>query len=409
MRQPQIAYVVRALTCIIAIVSWQSAIWAQTAYSIASNNALITSRNQQLYRINVLNGDTSYIGDLVSPSGERVIREYEGLASIGSALYGVSEFVFGTGGGETNCNTGWDPWTGISSDIRKFRVFSEGSAHPTAPSGPQQVVPSPGNPAPAQVALPNGQNTNAGPQIGETCINSDDGGEDIGAAYNQGDGFIWAISSNSNFSAQVVRTRLYRISPSTGLAQRMCTIGNADFSVDGGDEFPFLDGMTIFPTGGAYATEARFSVDPNVPDADNRDFGGLYLIPLPTGPVGGGDGACEADFIKHLFPQDANVGTGLAHNGNSLYILLDYGTVYETTVLPGAPVLFRAAMSTPGATTGAFGGDADGFGPGSVAEGRIEGCRGFFLADPEFQEGLSPLAGGCKEFRGFDIPNLGGR
>src|SRR5262249_14880714 len=161
---------------------------------------------------------------------------------------GVSEFA-GLGGTGTNCNTGDDPWTGLSSDVRQFRVFPAGDAHPTTPSGAQQTVPTAAAPNPPQVALPHGQNTNAGPQIGATCINNDDGGTEAGSGYNQQDGFIWSISSDDNFQPTGVRSRLYRISPTTGLAQRMCTIGNVDFQADGGDEFPYLDGMTIFSTG----------------------------------------------------------------------------------------------------------------------------------------------------------------
>jgi hypothetical protein len=354
--------ITKVLACLVAMLSLQVPVWAQTAYSISDNNQDATNRRQQLYRINVSNGDTSYIGDLVSPSGARVIREYEGLASIGSTVYGVAEFAGLTAGG-VDCNTGDDPWTGLSSDIRTFRVFPAGDASPTTPSGGQQTVPDAVTPTPAQLPLANGQNTNAGPQIGETCINADDAGTESAMGYSQVDGFLWSISSDDLFPATGVRSRLYRISPTTGLAQRMCTIGNTDFGADGGDEFPYLDGMTIFPTGAAFATEARFSVDPNGADADNRDFGGLYQIPLPAAPVGaGGNGACEADFVKYLFPVDANLDTGLAHSGTTLFVLLEQGTIYQTNTAPGGAVIFRAAMSTPGATTGAGGGDADGFG-----------------------------------------------
>ena len=398
----------KVLVCLLAILSLQTPVWAQTAYSIVDNNQDVTLRRQQLYRINVVNGDTFYIGDLVSPSGQRMVREYEGLASIGSSLYGVAEFA-GLGGVGTNCNTGDDPWTGLSSDVREFRIFPAGDASPTTPSGPQQTVPDATTPTPAQVALANGQNTNAGPQIGETCINNDDGGTEAGSGYNQVDGFIWSISSDDNFPANGVRSRLYRISPSTGLAQRMCTIGNADFATDGGDEFPYLDGMTIFPTGAAFATEARFSLDPNPGDADNRDFGGLYQIPLPLTPVSGGNGACEADFIKYLFPIDVNLDTGLAHDGTTLFVLLEQGMIYQTNTLPGGAVIFRAAMSTPGATSGAGGGDTNGVAAGGAVEGRIEGCRGAVAADPEFQNGIAATIGACRDFEGFDIPVPAGR
>jgi hypothetical protein len=394
--------------CLLTIFGMQTAALGQTGYSITDNNQDATNRRQQLYRINISNGDTSFIGDVVGPAGQRIIREYEGIASIGSTVYGVAEFA-GLGGVGTDCNTGDDPITGLSSDLRTFKVFPAGGASPTFPSGPQQTVPSTGNPTPAQLGLGNGQNTlsNVSLQIGETCINTDDGGTEAGAGYNAVDGFLWSISSDDNFPATGVRSRLYRISPTTGLAQRMCTIGNADFATDGGDQFPYLDGMTILSSGAAFATEARFSVDPNGADADNRDFGGLYQIPLPASPVGGdGNGACESDFVKYLFPVDANLDTGLAHSGTTLFILLERGTIFQTNILPTGAVLFRAAMSTPGAVDGANGGDADGFGPGVVAEGRIEGCRGGDGAVAEFAAGG---VGVCRDFEGFDIPVPAGR
>lgn len=400
--------------CLLAIFGLQSIAVAQTGFSITDNNQDATNRRQQLYRINIPNGDTSYIGDLVGPGGQRLIREYEGLASIGSTVYGVAEFAGALTGGVA-CNTGDDPITGLSSDLRTFKVFPSGGASPGFPSGAQQLVPSTGTPVQAQVGLNNGQNstTNVSLQIGETCINADDGGTEAAMGYNAVDGFLWSISSDDLFLLPNIRSRLYRISPTTGLAQRMCFIDNADFAVDGGDDNPYLDGMTILSSGAAFATEARFSADPNGADADNRDFGGIYNIPLPSAPVAPVAefpaepvGPCEADFVKYLFPVDINQDTGLAHSGTTLYVLLERGTIFQTSILPAGAVLFRAAMSTPGAVDGANGGDVDGFGPLTTAEGRIEGCRGGDGAVAEFAAGG---VGVCRDFEGFDIPVPTGR
>ncbi|HKR13998.1 MAG TPA: hypothetical protein VJT15_18190 [Pyrinomonadaceae bacterium] len=399
----------KVLTCLLAILSLQVPALAQTAYSIVDNNQDVTLRRQQLYRINVLSGDTQYIGDLVSPTGQRIIREYEGLASVGSALYGVAEFA-GLGGTGTDCNTSDDPWTGLSSDVRQFRVFPEGEADPVTPSGAQQTVPTPGTPTPAQIALRNGQNTNAGPQIGETCINTTDGGTEAAASYNQQDGFIWNISSDDNFNPNNTRSRLYRTSPTTGLSQLMCRIVNADWETDGGDAFPYLDGMTTFSTGETYATEARFSVDPNPGDVDTRDFGGLYEITLPGSPVSEGAGDCEVEFIKHLFPVDVNQDTGLAHENQTLYILLEQGMIYSTGTGAGSGVVHVSSLSThSGPATGAGGGDSNGVVAGGVVAGRIEGCRGANPGDPEFQNNIAPTIGACRDFEGFDIPVPAGR
>lgn len=368
----------RVITCMLMILGVGSVIFGQNfAYSITDNNQDASSRRQQFYQINVSNGETTYLGDVVSSSGQRVIREYEGIASIGGSLYGVAEYAGLTGGG-VDCNTGDDPVTGLSSDLRILR------------RSPIQTVPSAGNPTPAQVSGPNGLNTILGPQIGETCINASDGGTEAGSGYNALDGFIYTISSDDLFAATGIRSRLYRVSPSTGLATFVADITNPDFSTDGGDQFPYLDGMTIFPNGDAFATEARFSIDPNAADADNRDAGGLYKINLGTG---------DSDFIKYLFPTDLNIDTGLASRGtNTLFILNERGIIYQTTTAGNTAVSAGTAMRTTGATSGAGGG---------AAGLRIAGCRGAVVANPEFEEGIAPSVGGCRDFEGFDIPSPG--
>jgi hypothetical protein len=364
----------KAITFLV-LLSLSSAVFGQNlAYSITDNNQDASGRRQQFYQINVSNGETTYLGDIVSSSGQRVIREYEGIASIGGSVYGVAEFAGLTGGG-VDCNTGDDPVTGLSSDLRVLR------------RGPVQTVPTAANPTPAQVTGPNGLNTVLGPQIGETCVNAADGGTEAGMGYNALDGFFYSISSDDLFPATGVRSRLYRISPSTGLATFVATVTNPDFATDGGDEFPYLDGFTVFPNGEAYGTEARFSIDPNAGDADNRDAGGLYRINLATG---------DSDFIKYLFPTDLNVDTGLASRGtNTLFILNERGIIYQTTTAGNTAVSAGTAMRTTGATSGAGGG---------AAGLRIQGCRGAVVANPEFEEGITPSVGGCRDFEGFDIP-----
>ena len=365
----------KTVTCVLILLSLSTVSFAQNlAYSVTDNNQDASSRRQQFYQINVSNGETTYLGDLVSSSGQRVIREYEGIASIGSTLYGVAEYAGLTGGG-VDCNTGDDPVTGLSSDLRILR------------RGPVQTVPTAANPTPPLVAGTNGLNTILGPQIGETCINAADGGTEAGMGYNPLDGFLYSISSDDLFPATGVRSRLYRISPSTGLATLVASVTNPDFATDGGDEFPYLDGFTVFPNGEAYGTEARFSQDPNGGDADNRDWGGLYRINLATG---------DADFIKYLFPSDLNIDTGLASRGtNTLFILNERGIIYQTTTAANTAVSAGTAMRTTGATSGAGGG---------AAGLRIQGCRGAVVANPEFEEGITPSVGGCRDFEGFDIP-----
>src|SRR5262245_52484243 len=157
---------VKALCCMAVIASMLTQAAAQIGYSITDNDQDATGRPQQLYRINVANGDTRYVGDLVvdrnddgvindssAPgTGERMQREYEGLASIRTTLYGVPEFAPLDGIVE-RCGTGSDPISGLSVDLRPWHV-----------EGPKQTVPSVANRLPAPIKFPN--TSGAGQQIG---------------------------------------------------------------------------------------------------------------------------------------------------------------------------------------------------------------------------------------------------
>jgi hypothetical protein len=258
------------------------------------------------------------------------------MASSGSVLFGVAEF-------DTElCNTGSDLITGLASDLRIFR-------------------------APGNYPLPNGIQNAIGPQIGETCFPA--GFTEAGAGYNQVDGFIYAIASDDTLPATAPRSRLFRISPTTGLATQVGPAAGITLTTgSGGGENPYFDGMTVLPDGRAFGSEARFtnnptqSADPNV--ADNA---GLYQIFL-TGPNAG-----RATFVKYLLSFDANRDTGLANTQDGrLYFLLEDARVWTTTAEPGTPTVaavFPAGnpagsntLSTPGCLRPTpFCGDFEGF------------------------------------------------
>lgn len=409
---------VKSLLSVSLIVSLNMVTWAQIGYSITDNDQDVTGFEQQLYRINAANGQTTYLGDLVvdrngdgvinettgSALGERMQREYEGLASIGGVLYGVPEFADLSGVGVV-CNTGQDPIAGVSVDLRTFRY--------TAAS--RQTVPTPGNRLPAPVPFPyvagtTNTDTNkltvnsvVGPQIGEVCIAF---GTESALGYNAQDGYLYSIASNDLILLPNVRSQLNRIDPTNGRVVAVFDITNPNCAVGctvtstSGDPLPYLDGMTILPNGTAYGSEVRFSVDPNAGDADNLDAGGLYQIDLTNG---------QATLVKHLLPTTLGRDTGLANNaaGNTLYILNERGLIYQTTASPTSPVLGNdptgalspvRAMFTNGATSGARGGATPAFPSGRS----IEGCRGVQGAD-EFDQ-VSPVAQSCGDFEGFDIP-----
>src|SRR5262245_62849538 len=159
-------------------------------------------------------------------------------------------------------NTGNDPITGVSVDLRIFRY-----------NGPQQTVPTSVNRLPAPVELKDaagadmlntgtgGQaSTVIGPQIGETCIAF---GTESALGYNAQDGYLYSIASDDLIPLPNVRSRIYKIDPTTGLAVASADITNPAFAAGqpNGDLNPYLDGMTILPNGTAYGPEVRFDVD----------------------------------------------------------------------------------------------------------------------------------------------------
>jgi hypothetical protein len=380
------------LFCALAVISQQSIAMAQFGYSIVDNDQDATNRPQQFYRINYLTGETKYLGELLVDrnndgvfnestlpgTGERVQREYEGLASIGSVLYGVPEFANLQGVGQL-CNTGNDPISGLSVDLRTFRYH-----------GPQQTVPTPANRIPAPVGLSSGLTGVVGPQIGETCISF---GTESALGYNAIDGFLYSIASDDLIPLPNIRSQLNKIDPTNGLAVATFNITNPNCNVQGcngqpvGDLNPYLDGLTILPNGTAYASELRFDVDPNAADADTRDGGGLYQVDLTNG---------NATLVKYLLPGSLARDTGLANDASGLLVILnERGIIYRTTASPTSGVTAGTNMRTTGATSGAGGG---------AAGLRIEGCRGAVAATSEFEVGADLSVGGCRDFEGFDIP-----
>lgn len=328
----------KALVCLIAIFSLQVTTLAQSTigYTIADNNTDDPPFNeQQYYSFDVNTGAGTLItglGGQGAPEGTAGLkREYEGFASIGSLLYGVSQPLAGT-----ICNNGNDPILGLNSDVRIFRV---NGTYPLA-NGVQNAV---------------------GPQVGETCA---DFGEESSAAYDAIGGFIYAVFSDDLLSAGAVRSRLYRISPTTGLATLIVSAASPT-GIDEinpalpGDNFPYVDGLAILPNGQAFGTDARFTNNP-VQDGNDVtgafDNGGLYRIFL-TGPNQG-----RATWVKYLFRTDLNRDTGAANIGLRVYVLAEQGALYNTLTDAVSPVSGPVTLTLPGCLgNGSFCGDLEGF------------------------------------------------
>jgi hypothetical protein len=301
--------------CAVALITLVSATFGQLAYSISDNNRDATGLAQQFYEIDLATGQGRLIQTLDDGAGSPTIRrEYEGLGSVGSILLGVSEF-------DTElCNTGSDPVTGLAADVRIFTA------------------------------------TGAGPQIGETCIAF--GGE-AGAAYNPVDGYIYSVASDDELPSNGIRTRLYRISPTTGEATEVGTGVVLTKDSPGGDENPYLDGLAILPNGVAYATEVRFGPTPS------GNLGSLYRIFL-NGPNAG-----KASFIKNVLASPDAEDTGLANLPNGTLVML----------LEDSQVFFGNADPNSGP-----------FVAPSYGRFTTPGCL------------VTPI---CTDFEGFDIPNGG--
>ncbi len=330
----------KLFVCIAVIVSMQSFVWAQIGYSITDNNRDATNLQQQYYQFDLSTGQGTLIGDLTI-NGQTIRREYEGMAGVGSVLYGIAEF-------DTElCNTGSDPVTGLAADVRIFR-------------------------ANGNYPLENGVTGPVGPQVGELC--TPPGFTEAAAAYNPIDGFIYAIAADDTLPASAPRSRIYRVSPTTGLSTQIGDPAGITLTAgSGGDENPYFDGLAILPDGRAYGSEARFSNNPTQSgDPNVADNAGLYRIFL-AGPNTG-----RATFTKYLLTADVNRDTGLANNGFTIYLLLEDGRVYTTTAeagltTPAVPAVFSAGnpagsnvLSTPGclrpiAFPGQFCGDFEGF------------------------------------------------
>lgn len=348
---------VKALFCLVVIVAMQSASFAQIGYSISDNNRDVTALDQQYYQFDLAAGTGTLISNLVV-GGQQIRREYEGLASIGSTLYGVAEF-------DTElCNTGSDPITGLAADLRTFRI-----------NGTYPLI--------------NGVPSAIGPQIGELCTPA--GFTEAAAGYNANDGFIYAIAADDTLPAAAPRSRLYRVSPTTGLATQIgtgataagiiktatCTGVNVpNLCSAGGDENPYFDGLAVLPDGRIYATEARFNNSSPTTNA------GLYRL-FATGSNAG-----RAQFISNLLPTDVNRDTGLANVGNVLWLLLEDARVY--TIGSVTPQAFGAASEARAVAL-----DYDLVTPGAQNTLTTPGCLRPIAFPGQF----------CGDLEGFDIPS----
>jgi hypothetical protein len=197
------------------VVAAQSVTFAQNGFTINDRDGGLP---QICFRVNVNSGAATVVGNLVDNiTGLDAVAEYEGLASIGSTLYGVSEY---------------DPALPTPIERANLALIS---------------------PVPAS--------TSAGGQCRRSIVGqSGDGaantlfGTEAGAAWNVGTGFIYNLYGDDlTVGPRGEIMRLYTVSPTTGKA---VFVGDIRLDSATGPAI-YAEGLAIDNNGIFYASDGR--------------------------------------------------------------------------------------------------------------------------------------------------------
>lgn len=203
------------LALIVFVVAGQSVAFAQQGFTINDRDGALP---QICFRVNVNSGAAVVVGNLVdNTTGLDAVAEYEGLASIGSVLYGVSEY---------------DPALGVPIERANLATIS-----PVPASNP------------------------AGGQCRRAIVGqSGDGagnvlfGTEAGAAWNVGTGFIYNLYGDDlTVGPRGEIMRLYTVSPTTGKA---VFVGDVRLGSATGAAI-YAEGLAIDNNGVFYASDGR--------------------------------------------------------------------------------------------------------------------------------------------------------
>jgi len=189
---------VKALVCAAVLVSVQSNVFAQFGYTVSDHDNLVP---QELIRFDIDTCQVESLGPI------NTLAEQEGLFSVGSLLFGYSEF---------------DPaLTNPLESIPATRLLPPPQTQ-GGPLGPDPNQPICRNPAGAF-------------------------GTESAAAYNPLDGFVYVANSDDLQPAGQVRTRFFRFKP-----------GCQDFQVLA-TSTTYVDGLAFDSQGNGYASDMRLT------------------------------------------------------------------------------------------------------------------------------------------------------
>lgn len=252
------------------VVAAQSVAFAQNiGFSINDrDNAL----PQLCYRIDVSNGAATEVGDLVDNiTGANAVAEYEGLASVGSVLYGVSEF---------------DPALGNPLERANIATISpEPASNPAGGECRRAII----------------------GQSGDGAANTLFGTE-AGSAYRSQDGFIYTVYGDDlTVGPRGEIMRLYTNSPTNG---RAVFVGDVRLDTPTGAAI-YVDGLAIDSTGAIFGSDGRgiagqpesfYRINlPRVADPNNPGNFVVTATRLCTLPASNEDTGLAFDFANSRF------------------------------------------------------------------------------------------------------------
>lgn len=293
----------KALVCAMALIAAPSLVSAQTGFTVVDYNG---TQAQRLFRFDVNSGEAEDLGQI------RTQTEQEGLFSVGSVLYGYSEY---------------DPALGNDSPAG-FTPDPDGRRDPST-----RILPFLG--ATRAPILNQGDSTvsgNNGNENRRVCAFPElvRFGTESGAAFNPVDGYVYVVNSNDRTADGVVGSRFFRFKPNC-----------LGFEQVGSQTSISVDGLAVDANGNIYASDLRNS------DRLYRLINNV-LTPLPGDADGFGLGNTALDS-----------GLAFDFENNRLILLAENGTLYDVDLATGNAINPRFVVFA--GTTNRVPGDQEGF------------------------------------------------
>lgn len=188
---------IKALVCAAVLVSMSLSAMAQLGYTVSDHD---NASPQELIRFDVGSCGVENLGTI------NTLAEQEGLFSVGSILFGYSEY---------------DP---ALADLEEAIPASRMLPPPNTNGGP------------------------LGPNPNRAICRNPAGafGTESGAAYNPADGYVYVVNSDDTIPAGTIRSRFFKFKP-----------GCQDFQEIGTGSLIAIDGLAIDAQGNGYASDMR--------------------------------------------------------------------------------------------------------------------------------------------------------